>query len=108
MGVAQGWLWHALYPFPKLFEIYTLHTTMCSVLKWSQSFISAALMPLVRIKMCQKNVLNVQNSLQAVPQLRYMNNWSTWLHNPCRRGECHRFRAGGIMRSSPQVGKVAT
>ena len=30
-----------------------------------------------------------------------------WLHNPCRLGGPHRFRAGGRIRSGPQVGKVA-
>ena len=31
-----------------------------------------------------------------------------WLHNPCRLGEPLRFRAGGKIRSGPEVGKVAT
>ena len=35
-------------------------------------------------------------------------NWARWLHNPCRLGGPHRFRAGGRIRSVPQVGKVAT
>ena len=34
--------------------------------------------------------------------------WARWLHNPCRRGGPNRFRAGGKLRSGPQVGKVAT
>ena len=34
--------------------------------------------------------------------------WARWLHNPCRLGGPHRFRAGGRIRSGPQVGKVAT
>ena len=34
--------------------------------------------------------------------------WARWLHNPCRLGGPHRFRAGGIIRNGPQVGKVAT
>ena len=34
--------------------------------------------------------------------------WATWLHNPCRLGGPHRFRAGGRIRIGPQVGKVAT
>ena len=34
--------------------------------------------------------------------------WARWLHNPCRVGGPHRFRAGGRIRSAPQVGKVAT
>ena len=31
-----------------------------------------------------------------------------WLPHPCRIGDPHRFRAGGKIRSGPQVGKVAT
>ena len=34
--------------------------------------------------------------------------WARWLHNPCRLGGPHRFRAGGRIRIGPQVGKVAT
>ena len=34
--------------------------------------------------------------------------WARWLHHPCRLGGPHRFRAGGRIRSGPQVGKVAT
>ena len=34
--------------------------------------------------------------------------WARWLHNPYRLGGPHRFRAGGRIRSGPQVGKVAT
>ena len=34
--------------------------------------------------------------------------WARWLHHPCRHGDPHRFRAGGKIRSGPQVGKVAT
>ena len=33
--------------------------------------------------------------------------WAKWLPHPCRIGDPHRFRAGGKMRSGPQVGKVA-
>ena len=33
--------------------------------------------------------------------------WAKWLHHPCRLGDPHRFRAGGKIRSGPQVGKVA-
>ena len=35
-------------------------------------------------------------------------NWAKWLPHPCRLGDPHRFRAGGKIRSGPQVGKVAT
>ena len=34
--------------------------------------------------------------------------WARWLRNPCRLGDPLRFRAGGKIRSSPLVGKVAT
>ena len=34
--------------------------------------------------------------------------WAKWLHHPCRLGDPHRFRAGGGIKSGPQVGKVAT
>ena len=34
--------------------------------------------------------------------------WAEWLPHPCRIGDPHRFRAGGKIRSGPQVGKVAT
>ena len=34
--------------------------------------------------------------------------WANWLPHPCRIGDPHRFRAGGKIRSCPQVGKVAT
>ena len=33
--------------------------------------------------------------------------WAKWLPHPCRIGDSHRFRAGGKIRSGPQVGKVA-
>ena len=56
-------------PFTNHFEINTLHTTICSVLERTQSICGVALIPLVPITMCQKDVLHVQNSLQAVPQL---------------------------------------
>ena len=59
-------------PFPNLFETNTLHTTICTVLKWSRSISGVELMPLAPVRMCQKNVLDVQNSLQAVPQLQHI------------------------------------
>ena len=34
--------------------------------------------------------------------------WARWLHHPCRLGDPLRFKAGGKIRSGPQVGKVAT
>ena len=33
---------------------------------------------------------------------------ASWLPHPCRIGDPHRYRAGGKIRSGPQVGKVAT
>ena len=33
--------------------------------------------------------------------------WANWLPHPCRMGYLHRCRAGGKIRSGPQVGKVA-
>ena len=54
-------------PFPNLFEINTLHTTIYIVLKWSQSICGAALMLRAPTTMCQQNVLDLQNCLQAVP-----------------------------------------
>ena len=34
--------------------------------------------------------------------------WARWLHNNPRAGGPNRLRAGGRIRSGPQVGKVAT
>ena len=34
--------------------------------------------------------------------------WAKWLPHPCRIGDPHRFRAGGRIRSGPQVGEIAT
>ena len=34
--------------------------------------------------------------------------WAQWLRHPCRLGDPHRFRAGGKIRSGPQLGKIAT
>ena len=34
--------------------------------------------------------------------------WAWLLHHPCRLGDPHRFKAGGKIRSGPQVGKMAT
>ena len=34
--------------------------------------------------------------------------WAKWLPHPCRIRDPHRCRAGGKIRSGPQVGKVAT
>ena len=34
--------------------------------------------------------------------------WAKWLPHPCRIGDPHRMRAGGKIRSGPQMGKLAT
>ena len=34
--------------------------------------------------------------------------WARWLHNPCRLGDPHLFKAGGRITGGPHVGKVAT
>ena len=34
--------------------------------------------------------------------------WAKWLPHPCRIREPHRFKAGGKIRSGPQVGEMAT
>ena len=33
--------------------------------------------------------------------------WAKWLRHPCRLGDPHRCRAGGKIKTGPQVGKVA-
>ena len=42
------------------------------------------------------------------PESEVAHKWAWWLHKPCRLGDPHRFRAGGRIRSGPQVGKVPT
>ena len=34
--------------------------------------------------------------------------WARWLHNACRLGRPHRFKARGRIKGGPQVGIVAT
>ena len=41
-------------------------------------------------------------------ELEVAHKWANWLPHPCRIGEPHRCRAGGKIRSGPQVGEVAT
>ena len=41
-------------------------------------------------------------------KLEVPHKWARWLHNLCRLGDPHRFRAGGKIKSGPQVGKVAS
>ena len=42
------------------------------------------------------------------PKSEVAHKWANWLPHPCRIGEPHRCRAGGKIRSGPQVGKLAT
>ena len=46
--------------------------------------------------------------LQSGGELEVAHKWANWLPHPCLIGEPHRFRAGGRIRSGPQVGKLAT
>ena len=34
--------------------------------------------------------------------------WAGWLHNSCRLGGPHHLRAGGRIKSGPQMGHVVT
>ena len=63
---------HGVALHPGIGHSQGMFSTIYSVLKWSQSINGVVLMPLAPIRLCQKNVLNVQNSLQAVPQLQYI------------------------------------
>ena len=49
----------------------------------------------------------VHTASERGPESEVAHKWARWLHNPCRLGGPHRFRAGGRIRSGPQVGKVA-
>ena len=50
----------------------------------------------------------IVTALQRGAKSEVAHKWARWLHQPCRRGDSHRFRAGGRIRSGPQMGKVAT
>ena len=50
----------------------------------------------------------VPTALERGAKSEVAHKWARWLYNPCRLGGPHRFRAGGKIRSGPQVGKVAT
>ena len=50
----------------------------------------------------------VPTASQRRAESKVAHKWARWLHNPCRLGGPHRYRAGGRIRSGPQVGKVAT
>ena len=52
--------------------------------------------------------LGVPTALERGAESEVAHKWPRWLHNPCHLRGPHRFRAGGRIRSGPQVGKVAT
>ena len=50
--------------------------------------------------------INTASKRGAISEVAHT--WARWLHNPCRLGDQHRFKAGGKIRSGPYMGKVAT
>ena len=53
-------------------------------------------------------VLGIPTAYERGAKSEVAHKWAKWLPHPCRLGDPHRFRAGGKIRSGPQVGKVAT
>ena len=53
-------------------------------------------------------VSGIPTASERGPESEVAHKWANWLPHPCRIGEPHRFRAGGKIRSGPQVGKLAT
>ena len=53
-------------------------------------------------------VLGIPTAAKRGAKSEVAHKWANWLPHPCRIGEPHRCRAGGKIRSGPQVGKVAT
>ena len=53
-------------------------------------------------------VSGIPTALERGAKSEVAHKWAKWLPHPCRIGDPHRFRAGGKIRSGPQVGKVAT
>ena len=53
-------------------------------------------------------VSGIPTALERGAKSELAHKWAKWLPHPCRIGDPHRFRAGGKIRSGPQVGKVAT
>ena len=54
------------------------------------------------------DVPGIPTASEQVEKSEVAHKWAKWLRHPCRLGDPHRFRAGGKIRSGPQVGKVAT
>ena len=50
----------------------------------------------------------IPTALQRGAKSEVAHTWARWLHQPYRHGDSHRFRAGGQIRSGPEMGKVAT
>ena len=67
--------------------------------KWPTSGQSGYLTPAVS---------GIPTALERGAKSEVAHKWAKWLPHPCRIGDPHRFRAGGKIRSGPQVGKVAT
>ena len=67
--------------------------------KWPTSGQSGYLTPAVS---------GIPTALERGAKSEVAHKWANWLPHPCRIGDPHRFRAGGKIRSGPQVGKVAT
>ena len=67
--------------------------------KWPTSGQSGYLTPAVS---------GISAALQRGAKSEVAHKWAKWLPHPCRIGDPRRFRAGGKIRSGPQVGKVAS
>ena len=67
--------------------------------KWPTSGQSGYLTP---------SVSGISTASERVAKSQVSHKWAKWLPHPCRIGDPHRFKAGGKVRSGPQVGKVAT
>ena len=67
--------------------------------KWPTSGQSGYLIPAV---------LRSPTAVERGAKSEVAHKWANWLPHPCRIGEPHRCRAGGKIRSGPQVGKLAT
>ena len=50
----------------------------------------------------------IPTALERGAESEVAHKWARWLHNPCRLGDPHRFKAGSKIRSGPQMGKLAT
>ena len=53
-------------------------------------------------------VSGIPTASERGPASEVAHKWARWLPHPCRIGDPHRYRAGGKIRSGPQVGKLAT